>query len=72
MRVLIAVNPLRPDLIEALEKTDLPLVTIEELKDMAYDIVGVPADIEYEDKVVALVEYRDGTLIDVIRQIKED
>lgn len=68
----VAVNPLRPDLIEALEKTDLPLVTIEELKDMAYDIVGVPADIEYEDKVVALVEYRDGTLIDVIRQIKED
>lgn len=68
----VAVNPLRQDLIKSLEKTDLPLVTIEELRDMAYDIVGEPKDIEYEDKVVALVEYRDGTLIDVIHQIKKD
>ena len=68
----VAVNPLRQDLIAKIEKTDLPLVTIEELRDMAYDIVGEPKDIEYEDKVVALVEYRDGTLIDVIHQIKKD
>ncbi|MBK2401611.1 MULTISPECIES: citrate lyase subunit alpha [Erysipelothrix] len=66
----VAVNPARPDILEALKKTDLPLVTIEALRDMAYDIVGEPADIEFEDKVVALVEYRDGTLIDVIRQVK--
>lgn len=68
----VAVNPLRQDLIKSLEKTDLPLVTIEELRDIAYSIVGEPKEIEYEDKVVALVEYRDGTLIDVIRQVKED
>ena len=68
----VAVNPLRTDLIASLEKTDLPLVSIEELRDIAYDIVGKPADIEYEEKVVALVEYRDGTIIDVIRQVKNN
>lgn len=67
----VAVNPLRQDILEALAQTDLPLVTIEELRDKAYSIVGEPADIEFEEKVVALVEYRDGTLIDVIRQVKE-
>lgn len=67
----VAVNPLRQDLIESLSKTDLPLVSIEELRDIAYRIVGEPADIEFEDQVVALVEYRDGTLIDVIRKIKK-
>lgn len=66
----VAINPLRQDLIDQLSKTDLPLVTIEELQEIAYSIVGEPNDIEYEDKVVALVEYRDGTIIDVIRQVK--
>ena len=66
----VAINPLRQDLMDCLSKTDLPLVTIEELRDIAYSIVGEPNDIEFEEKVVALVEYRDGTLIDVIRQPK--
>lgn len=66
----VAVNPLRQDILKDLQKTDLPLVTIEELRDIAYSIVGKPADIEFEDQVVALVEYRDGTIIDVIRKIK--
>lgn len=66
----VAINPNRQDLIDDLSKTDLPLVTIEELRDKAYQIVGEPADIEFDEKVVALVEYRDGTLIDVIRKIK--
>ncbi|WP_025728192.1 citrate lyase subunit alpha [Atopobacter phocae] len=66
----VAVNPRRQDLIESLKETDLPLVTIEELRNIAYGIVGEPKDIEYDDEVVALVEYRDGTLIDVIRKLK--
>lgn len=67
----IAVNPRRKDIIEALEKTDLPLVTMEELCEIAESMAGVPKPLEFEDKVVALVEYRDGTIIDVIRKIKE-
>lgn len=45
-------------------------MTIEELRDEAYALVGKPEEIEFLDQVVALVEYRDGTLIDVIRKPK--
>lgn len=66
----IAVNPKRQDLLARLKKTMLPLFTIEELRDKAQRVAGTPDTIEFEEKIVALVEYRDGTIIDVIRQIK--
>lgn len=65
-----AVNPLRPDLIECLDKAGIPHVTIEELRDKAYGLVGTPDKLEWEDKVVAVVESRDGTILDVVRKIK--
>ena len=64
----IAVNPLRKDLIEKLSKTNLTVMPIEELKLMAEKITGKPKPIETSDKVVAVVEYRDGTVIDVVRK----
>lgn len=67
----VAVNPLRQDILESLAKTDLPIKSIEELRDIAYSICGKPADLEFEDRVVALVEYRDGTIIDVIKQMNK-
>ena len=33
-------------------------------------MTGVPRPIETTDKVACIVEYRDGTVIDVIRQVK--
>jgi len=66
----VAVNPRRQDLLDSLKNSGLPLMTIEELRDEAYKLAGKPQDIEFEDRVVALVEYRDGTLIDVIRKPK--
>ncbi len=66
----IAVNPLRKDLIEKFTKARLPLFTIEELKENAESVVGKPKAIEFADKIVGLVEYRDGTIIDVIKQVK--
>lgn len=66
----IAVNPLRTDILEQLKELDLPLCSIEELADIAEKICGKPQAIEYTDKVIALVEYRDGTIIDVIKQVK--
>lgn len=66
----VAINPLRQDLLDAFKDTDLPLRTIESLRDEAYAIAGTPKDIEFEDKVVACIEYRDGTIIDVIRKPK--
>lgn len=66
----IAVNPLRPDIIEALDKTGIEHVSIEWLKDKAYSLVGTPEKLQWEDKVVAVVEARDGTILDVVRKIK--
>ena len=66
----IAINPRRRDLIEKLSKTNLPLFTIEELKEKAEKVTGKPQKIEYGEKIVALVEYRDGTIIDVIRNVR--
>ena len=67
----IAVNPLRKDLMEQLSQVPgLQLLTIEELQLMAEEITGEPEPIKYTDKIVGLVEYRDGSIIDVIRQVK--
>lgn len=66
----IAINPRRTDLIEKLKKTNLPVMTIQELKEIAENMTGKAKDIEFTDEVVAVVEYRDGTVIDVIRKAK--
>ncbi len=65
----VAINPNRPDLIEAFKNLDVPQFTIEELKEKAYAIVGTPEDIKYGDQVVALIEYRDGSIIDVVKNV---
>ena len=70
----IALNPkhkLYQELKEDLEQTSLKIVTIEELQQLAESLTGVPKPIETTDRVVAVVEYRDGTVVDVIRQIKK-
>lgn len=66
----IAVNPRRQDLKERLVDAGLPVRTIRELKKLAEDLAGVPDKLATGDKVVAVVEYRDGTIIDVVRQVK--
>lgn len=66
----IAVNPLRPDLIKNLDVAGIPHVTIEALKEKAYNLVGTPDKLEWADKIVAVVEARDGTLLDVVKQVK--
>ncbi|WP_425060424.1 Citrate lyase alpha chain [Sporomusa carbonis] len=65
----IAVNPHRPDLYEKFQAAGLPLKSAEELKALAEKIAGRPESITTRDKVVAVVEYRDGTVIDVVRQV---
>lgn len=66
----IAINPLRKDLIEKAQKSGLPLKTLTELKEEAEIICGKPQKPEFTDKVVAIVKWVDGTVIDVVRQIK--
>lgn len=67
----IAVNPARPDLFEAAEKCGAQVYTIEQLRDIAYSIVGVPEQIQFDERVVGIVEARDGTIMDVVRKRKE-
>ncbi|MGD8847339.1 MAG: citrate lyase subunit alpha, partial [Desulfobacteraceae bacterium] len=65
----IAVNPIRQDLIDRLTAARIPIKTIQELRDIAYGITGKPRKPVFTDKIVAIIEYRDGTLIDVLRQV---
>jgi len=65
----ISVNPRRQDLIDQLKAARVPLKTIEELRDLAYSITGKPSKPKFMDRIVALIEYRDGTLIDVLREV---
>lgn len=65
----IAVNPRRTDLIEKLRETQLPVMTIEELKNLAEKMTGAPKQIQLSEDIVAVVEYRDGTVIDVVRKV---
>ena len=68
----IAINPRRQDLIACMKEKEvaLPFKTIEELRDMAYSIAGKPQKVEFGDRIVGIIESRDGTIMDVVRQIK--
>ena len=67
----VAVNPKRPDLLKALQDADcVPLKTIEELRDIAYSIVGEPEKVQFGDRIVGIIEARDGTVMDVVREVK--
>ncbi|HPI71916.1 MAG TPA: citrate lyase subunit alpha [bacterium] len=65
----IAINPRRDDLQERLRHSSLPIVPIEKLSAMAVAMTGVPEKPRFNDRVVALIEFRDGTIIDVVRQL---
>ena len=67
----IAINPRRQDLIEVMKDVDLPFKTIEELRDIAYSITGEPQKVQFGDRVVGIIEGRDGTIMDVVREVKE-
>ena len=66
----IAVNPRRPDLEKMLTEAGIQLTSIEVLKEQAYSIAGAPVNVEFHEQVVAVMEARDGTILDVVRQIK--
>jgi citrate lyase subunit alpha/citrate CoA-transferase len=67
----IAVNPARPELAQRLQEAGLPVVGIEWLRQRALLLTGEPEPIAFTDKVVAVVRYRDGSVIDVVHQVVE-
>lgn len=66
----IAVNPHRKDLIQKFGDLNLQIMTIQQLKEIAEGMTGIPEKIKQDEKIVAVVEYRDGTVIDVIRRVR--
>ncbi|MCK4889861.1 MAG: citrate lyase subunit alpha, partial [Candidatus Aminicenantes bacterium] len=67
----IAINPRRTDLIKKLSGSKLPLRTLEELKAEAEKICGgAPEKPQLMDNVIAAIKWVDGTVIDIVRQVK--
>lgn len=65
----IAIHPRHSELIEQLKKTTrLPVVSMKELLDTANELCGIPQVMLPKEKIVAVMEYRDLSVIDVIRQ----
>ena len=66
----IAVNPARPEIRERLLAAGLSVVDINALYERAISLTGVPKPIEFTDKIVGVIRYRDGSVIDTVRQVK--
>ncbi len=65
----IAVNPRRHELAERLAQAGLKVVDIKDLRDKALSIIGSPAPLSFGDKTVGVVMNRDGSVMDVIKNI---
>jgi citrate lyase subunit alpha/citrate CoA-transferase len=65
----IAINPLRTDLLEKVKNSGLPIKTLQELKDEAEQICGKPQKPNLGEKVIAVIKWVDGTIIDAVREV---
>lgn len=66
----VAINPRNKWLKDELKGVNLDFTTIDKLYEKAIALCGKPKEIEYENRPVGIIRYRDGSVIDVIRQIK--
>lgn len=66
----IAINPKREDLLWKAKKADLPCLEISQLMHEVHAITGVPALPRFTERPVALIEWRDGSIIDTVRQLE--
>jgi citrate lyase subunit alpha/citrate CoA-transferase len=67
----IAVNDKHPELKKELLKAKLPVKNIHDIKKEITDITGIPRPVQFTDEIAALIEYRDGSIIDAVRRVKE-
>ncbi|WP_426785789.1 citrate lyase subunit alpha (plasmid) [Rahnella variigena] len=68
----IAVNPARPEIRLRLEDAGMKVMDIEALYQRAISLSGEPKPIAFTDRVVGVIRYRDGSVIDVVHQVRED
>ncbi len=67
----IAINPLRKDLLKAVENSALPIRSIKEIQKEVYEICGgAPSKPKVDkNKIVAVVNWVDGTVLDSIYKV---
>ncbi len=65
----IAINPNRKDLLNKLKNSTLKILTLNELYQKAVDIAGKPKLFKHKNRVVGLVRYRDGSILDSIYEV---
>lgn len=66
----VTINPRRADLIDACKGfRGLPLISMDELAAKAAAMSGPMEPVETTDRIVGVIEWRDGTVIDVVRQL---
>jgi len=66
----IAVNPRREDLKEKFLSAGLPVRTLQEIKAEVEAFVQPLASPVFGDEVIAIIEWRDGTVIDAVRKVE--
>jgi citrate lyase subunit alpha/citrate CoA-transferase len=67
----IAVNPRRPDLADDLKRAGLPVRSLEEMRAEALRLVGGEGRSPvFGDEIIAVIQWRDGTVIDVVRKVE--
>jgi citrate lyase subunit alpha / citrate CoA-transferase len=67
----IAVADRHEALKKELVRRRLPLKGIRQLHEEICALTGKPRPVEFTDEVVALIEYRDGSIIDVVRRVRD-
>lgn len=63
----IAVNPKREDLLRQLSDYGIPLISIGDIQNKVSQLTGIPNLPERGEKIAAVIEYRDGSVLDCIR-----
>lgn len=67
----VCINPNRKDLIDIFDRNNIKHRDIRDLYEEVISLTGVPDKIQYTDNIVGVIEYRDGSVIDVIYQVKK-
>ena len=66
----IAVNPRRDDLRERFVAAGLPVRTLEEIREEVGRLVRPARKPVFGEEIIAAIEWRDGTIIDVVRKVE--
>ncbi len=67
----IAINPRRKDLLCSVKDSNLPIRSIEELKEEADEICGgKPQKPKLGDRIIAAIKWVDGTVIDAVKIVE--